>query len=105
MSGTTFKWSAAKRKSASQKILDDPRAPGRNVRCSRRHKVVAYWHSHRKRLAMPHPVVHFEIGCKDKETTAAFYQQVFGWAIDGAMGLINTGSTAGIAGHIASLGH
>jgi len=54
---------------------------------------------------MPHPVVHFEIGCKDKETTSAFYQQVFGWVVDGAMGLINTGSTAGIAGHIASLGH
>jgi uncharacterized protein len=55
---------------------------------------------------MPHPVVHFEIGCKDKETTAAFYQQVFGWAIDaGPMGMINTGATSGIQGHIASLGH
>ena len=55
---------------------------------------------------MSHPVVHFEIGCKDKEKTCAFYRRVFGWAIDsGPMGMINTGSTAGIAGHIASLGH
>jgi predicted enzyme related to lactoylglutathione lyase len=55
---------------------------------------------------MPHPVVHFEIGCKDKATTSAFYQNVFGWSIDpGPMGMINTGSTSGIAGHIAALGH
>jgi len=55
---------------------------------------------------MPHPVVHFEIGCQDKAATAAFYRRVFGWAIDsGPMGLIDTGASAGIAGHIASLGH
>ena len=55
---------------------------------------------------MAHPVVHFEIGCKDKETTSAFYTKVFGWAIDpGPMGMIDTGSKAGIAGHIAALGH
>jgi uncharacterized protein len=55
---------------------------------------------------MSHPVVHFEIGCKDKEKTSAFYRQVFGWKIDsGPMGMIDTGSKAGIAGHIAALGH
>ena len=55
---------------------------------------------------MAHPVVHFEIGCKDKETTSAFYQNVFGWSIDpGPMGPINTHSTEGIAGHITALGH
>ena len=55
---------------------------------------------------MCHPVVHFEIGCKDKEKTSAFYRQVFGWVIEsGPMGTIDTGTTAGIAGHIASLGH
>jgi hypothetical protein len=55
---------------------------------------------------MPHPVVHFEIGCKDKEKTSAFYSTVFGWKIDpGPMGMINTGSTAGIPGHVAALGH
>jgi len=55
---------------------------------------------------MAHPVVHFEIGCKDKAATSAFYEQVFGWKVDpGPMGAIDTGSTAGIPGHIASLGH
>jgi predicted enzyme related to lactoylglutathione lyase len=55
---------------------------------------------------LSHPVVHFEIGCKDQEKTAAFYREVFGWTIDpGPMGTINTGSTTGIAGHIAALGH
>ena len=55
---------------------------------------------------MAHPVVHFEIGCKDKAATSAFYQNVFGWVIDpGPMGLIDTGSKEGIAGHIAALGH
>jgi uncharacterized protein len=55
---------------------------------------------------MAHPVVHFEIGCKDKETTSAFYANVFGWTIDpGPMGMIQTGSSDGIQGHIAALGH
>src|SRR3984885_10136059 len=55
---------------------------------------------------MAHPVVHFEIGCKDKETTSAFYQNVFGWSIDpGPMGLIDTGSPQGIPAHIAALAH
>jgi uncharacterized protein len=53
-----------------------------------------------------HPVVHFEIGCKDKEKTSAFYQDVFGWTIDsGPMGMIDTGSAGGIQGHVAALGH
>jgi uncharacterized protein len=55
---------------------------------------------------MPHPVVHFEIGCKDKEQTSTFYREVFDWTIDsGPMGAIDTGATGGIAGHIAALGH
>jgi len=55
---------------------------------------------------MAHAVVHFEIGCKDKEKTAAFYEGVFGWKVDsGPMGLIDTGSKSGIQGHVAALGH
>lgn len=55
---------------------------------------------------MSHPVVHFEIGCKDKAATSAFYTAAFGWKIDeGPMGLIDTGAEGGIAGHIAALGH
>ena len=55
---------------------------------------------------MNHPVVHFEIGCKDKAATSAFYAGAFGWDIDaGPMGAIQTGSGTGIQGHIAALGH
>ncbi len=60
---------------------------------------------------MAHPVVHFEIGCKDKAATSAFYETVFGWKVDpGPMGAIDTGASdtglgAGIPGHIAALGH
>jgi predicted enzyme related to lactoylglutathione lyase len=55
---------------------------------------------------VPHPVVHFEIGCQDKEKTSGFYRDAFGWVIDaGPAGGIDTGSAAGITGHIASLGH
>jgi predicted enzyme related to lactoylglutathione lyase len=55
---------------------------------------------------MPHPVVHFEIGCKDKQKTSDFYSSVFGWVIDsGPMGAIDTGSAEGIPGHVAALGH
>jgi uncharacterized protein len=55
---------------------------------------------------MKHPVVHFEIGCKDKAATSAFYTRAFGWAIEsGPMGGIQTGSGDGIQGHIAALGH
>lgn len=55
---------------------------------------------------MGNPVVHFEIGCKDKAATSAFYSAAFGWNISsGPMGEINTGTAEGIQGHIASLGH
>ena len=55
---------------------------------------------------MAHPVVHFEIGCKDKAATSAFYMAMFDWKIDaGPMGMIDTGSPAGIPGHVAALGH
>jgi predicted enzyme related to lactoylglutathione lyase len=51
-------------------------------------------------------VVHFEIGCKDKAATSAFYAKLFDWKIDaGPMGLVDTGSSTGIQGHIAALGH
>ncbi len=32
---------------------------------------------------MPNPVVHFEIGIKDAEVSAAFYRDLFGWEIHG----------------------
>ncbi|MGB0035913.1 MAG: VOC family protein [Candidatus Acidiferrales bacterium] len=57
------------------------------------------------RETMPHPVVHFEVGCKDIEKTQKFYTDLFGWNIAqaGPAAMIDTGG--GIAGHITSLGH
>lgn len=58
---------------------------------------------------MGRPVVHFEIGCKDKPATAAFYSKLFDWEIDaGPAGYIKTNAPSeppNIAGHMSSLGH
>lgn len=53
------------------------------------------------------PVIHFEIGCRDKESTARFFSDVFGWDIKGKEHSmdIETHSEYGINGHITSLGH
>ena len=50
---------------------------------------------------MPHPVVHFEIGCRDRAKTDHFFSELFGWKIGPAS--VDTGS--GIPGHITALGH
>jgi uncharacterized protein len=54
---------------------------------------------------MPHPVVHFEIGCRDSGKTQDFYKNLFGWKIQeaGPAAMIDTG--AGATGHITALGH
>ena len=54
---------------------------------------------------MPHPVVHFEIGCRDSQKTQDFYKQLFGWSISaaGPAAMIDTGG--GVTGHISALGH
>lgn len=56
---------------------------------------------------MGRPVVHFEIGCRDKASTAKFYEQLFDWTTQdmGPAAMIATGSEQGIPGHITSLGH
>ena len=55
---------------------------------------------------MPHPVVHFEIGCKDSAKTQEFYKKLFEWKID-AMGpaAMIAAESGGITGHITALGH
>jgi len=55
---------------------------------------------------MPHPVVHFEIGCKDTKATQEFYSKLFDWKIDvqGPAAMI-AAEPGGITGHISSLGH
>jgi predicted enzyme related to lactoylglutathione lyase len=54
-----------------------------------------------------HPVVHFEIGCKDLAGTTAFYTDIFGWTATPipSASLLDTHSTKGVQGHITSLGH
>jgi predicted enzyme related to lactoylglutathione lyase len=53
------------------------------------------------------PVVHFEIGCKDAARTQKFFAEMFDWKLQpyGPAAMIDTGSQAGIQGHINSLGH
>lgn len=53
------------------------------------------------------PVVHFEIGCRDKEKTQAFFTELFGWEMQefGPATMINTGAESGIHGHLSMLGH
>ena len=48
-----------------------------------------------------HPVVHFEIGCRDLAATKDFYQKMFDWPINEQFQI----AEAGIAGHLVSLGH
>jgi hypothetical protein len=56
---------------------------------------------------MGRPVVHFEIGCRDRARTGEFYAKLFDWEITaaGPASYIATGSPEGIQGHITSLGH
>jgi len=57
---------------------------------------------------MGKPVVHFEIGCRDKAKTAEFYGALFDWTMQDmgpAAAMIATGADSGIQGHISSLGH
>ncbi len=55
---------------------------------------------------MKHPVVHFEIGCRNTQKTQSFYQELFAWDMQ-AMGpaVMIAGESGGIGGHINSLGH
>ena len=57
--------------------------------------------------SMGRPVVHFEIGCRDRAKTGEFYSKLFDWQITtaGPASNIETGSPQGISGHLTSLGH
>lgn len=56
---------------------------------------------------MPHPVVHFEIGCRDIAKTQRYYADLFGWKMqaNGPAAIIDTGSRQGVPGHMTALGH
>ena|SRR5438067_725333 len=54
-----------------------------------------------------HPVVHFEIGCRDVAKTEQFFGELFGWHTqrNGPSATIDTGGQQGIPGHMTALGH
>jgi predicted enzyme related to lactoylglutathione lyase len=56
---------------------------------------------------MGRPVVHFEIGCRDRAKASGFYSELFGWTTSemGEASMIDTGAGAGINGHFTALGH
>jgi predicted enzyme related to lactoylglutathione lyase len=56
---------------------------------------------------MGQPVVHFEIGCRDRARTATFFSQLFNWNMQeaGPATMIDTAGGGGITGHITALGH
>jgi predicted enzyme related to lactoylglutathione lyase len=53
-----------------------------------------------------HPIVHFEIGCRDRAKTEQFFADLFGWHMheNGPAATIDA-AEAGIPGHITSLNH
>jgi predicted enzyme related to lactoylglutathione lyase len=57
---------------------------------------------------MPHPVMYFEIGCRDVAATRDFYKAMFEWEMNedkpNYVGLPK-GAPHAIGGHIMSLGH
>ena len=55
---------------------------------------------------MGQPVIHFEIGCRDRAKTEEFYSTLFDWNMhaNGPATLIDA-AERGITGHITSLGH
>jgi len=65
------------------------------------------WPQSQKGENMGHPVVHFEIGCKDLAKTQHFFGELFGWRMQasGPAATIDTGSQQGVSGHMTSLGH
>src|SRR4029077_5722859 len=56
---------------------------------------------------MARPVVHFEIGCKDRTKNQEFYGKLFDWKIDpmGPSAAMIAAETGGIGGHITALRH
>jgi uncharacterized protein len=61
----------------------------------------------RSQSRTPHPVVFFEIGCRDRAKSSQYFGDLFGWKIDqsGPASTIDLAGQGGIPGHINSLGH
>jgi predicted enzyme related to lactoylglutathione lyase len=54
---------------------------------------------------MPNPIVHFEIGCRDRAKTQAFFAGLFDWKMEEAGHATKIRTGGEIGGHITALGH
>ena len=57
---------------------------------------------------MPNKIVHFELGCRDRENTAKFFAELFDWKMEerGEVQPITRIETGGkLGGHIVATGH
>ena len=57
---------------------------------------------------MNNPVVHFDIGCRDRNKTNEFFTKLFGWETTDYGPLskkVDTNSDDGINGYLTALGH
>lgn len=57
---------------------------------------------------MPNPIIHFDIGCRDRERSNAFYTSLFDWKTSdyGPFSKqIDPGTSEGIPGFLTALGH
>ncbi len=56
---------------------------------------------------MGNPVVHFEVGCRDKDRSAKFFSDCFGWEAGPYHDLAKSLTPGGdsIDGHVTALGH
>jgi len=54
---------------------------------------------------MGHPIVHFEIGCRDRARTGDFYSRLFDWNLQHAEAADFIDTKNGIGGHITAPGH
>ncbi len=56
---------------------------------------------------MANPVVHFEIGCRNREETQDFYSNLFDWKMESHehASMVIPEDETGITGHISALGH
>jgi uncharacterized protein len=62
----------------------------------------------RSQSRTPHPVVFFEIGCRDRAKTSQYYADLFGWKMQENSPLssaIDLAGKGGIPGQIVALGH
>ena len=85
--------------------MDDIRPAGLHTRRTALMIAGAALQSRAKETA--HPVVHFEIGCRDIAKTEQFFGELFGWHMQrsGPAATIDTGSQQGVQGHMTALGH